>query len=77
MAKTLYHYATVRDISLFHSSELSAHARTMRGFSLKLTICLVRGECHRGGDQAEKGNDLESLHGGLFKDSREGGLFVS
>ena len=35
----------------------------MRGFTLKLTICLVRGECHGGGDQAEKGNDLESLHG--------------
>ena len=45
---------------------MSAHATTMRGFTLKLTICLVRGECHGGGDQAEKGNDLESLHGGLF-----------
>ena len=42
---------------------MSAHATTMRGFTLKLTICLVRGECHGGGDQAEKGNDLESLHG--------------
>ena len=34
--------------------------------SAKLTLRgLVRGESHGGGNQAEKGNDLEGLHGGI------------
>ena len=29
-----------------------------------LTLCLIRGERHGGGDQAKEGDNLEGLHGG-------------